>query len=88
MFQEQKITTAGEGAKRPEDVEGKKVTHGVKKRSDRDAERAKDHHHGRGSEATGGGVGQKVTHGAKKRNDKNETRAKDHYYEKKKGVLE
>ena len=35
-------------------VYGPEVTHAMEKRSDRDISRAKDHHRGKGSEATGG----------------------------------
>ena len=48
-------------------------------RSDRRASGVKDHHCGRGSEATGGRGGRKVTHAWKKRSDRRVSREKDHH---------
>ena len=47
--------------------------------SDRRSSWAKDHHCGRGSEATGGRGGRKVTHAWKKRSDPRASREKDHH---------
>ena len=56
-----------------------KVTHALKKESDRGVARAKDHHCADGSEATGGIRGQKVTHAAEKRSDGASSEEKDHH---------
>ena len=48
---------------------GKKLARNWEKQSDGDVLRVKDHHRGRGSEATGGRGRQKVTHAAEKRSD-------------------